>query len=559
MAEQVLMIEEVLREVARPDIYRLNPFRIAELPVDAGARDISRRQSVIKQAHQTHLPVPAGYGRALPLNDAPDPDAFSEAIQHLNDPERRIVYEVFWFWPRQFGESRKDEAFAALARGEKDMVYRFWLKQRDNPTDGAYALHNLAVLSHASALDLEQLALTRALSDQEQAERDSWWQQAFKYWAALIEDEAFWSRLTGRIRALDDPRLPTGIARRMSMYLPQALLFINAQLAVNAAERNDLAGCQQQVALMRASGFDQQVIEESLRHAIEPTRDRIKALCKMIETRMNEDLIGADETIQRFLEQSESLLAILDSLLPAGNATRDGMHDEVAQRALGALVLYGNKTEKWSVVLPLVDRIYTLAVGPALRTRIEENRKSAKDNLALILCWYCGKNEGEKACAYELKMYGEVKRVPTRVNGRMGTQLQWRGGSIQVPRCSSCKAEHSKRMPRQSVSKPPNPQKASQTVWGCGCTLNVLLFILISGATAGNGSGAALGIGIVLLIITAAIANAAKSRAQNYIPSSPPPQPALPTGIRAATDCRTFPLVQQLLSQGWQIGERPYA
>jgi hypothetical protein len=559
MAEQVLMIEEVLREVAGPDIYRLNPFRIAELPVDAGARDISRRQSIIKQANQTGQSVPAGYGRALPLNDALDPDTFSEAIQHLNDPERRIVYEVFWFWPRQFGESRKDEAFAALARGEKDMVYRFWLKQRENPADGAYALHNLAVLSHASALDLEQVALTRALSDQERAERDSWWQQAFRYWASLIEDEAFWSRLTGRIRALDDPRLPTGVARRMSMYLSQTLLFINAQLAVSAAERNDLAGCRQQVALMRASGFDQQVIEESLRHAIEPTRDRIKALCKMIETRLNGDLVDTGDTVERFLGQSESLLAILDSLLPAGNATRDGMHDEVAQHALGALVVYGNKTEKWAIVLPLIDRIYNLAVGPALRTRIEENRKSAKDNMSLIQCWYCGKNESEKACAYELKVYGEVQRVPTIVNGQLGTQLQWRGGSIQVPRCSSCKAQHGRRMPRTSVSQPPNPQKASQAVWGWGCGLNVLLFVIISAATGGNGAGAAVAISIVLLIITSVIAGAARSGARNYIPPTPPPQPVLPSGIRAATDCRAFPLVQQLLSQGWQIGERPYS
>ncbi len=556
MAEQMLLIEEVLREVARPDIYRLNPFRIAEIPVDAVARDISRRQAVIKQASQTGLPVPAGYGRALPLDKAPDADTFSEAIQHLSDPERRIVSELFWFWPRQFGESRRDEAFATLARGEKDMVYKFWLRQRENPGDGGYALHNLAVLSHACALDLEQTALIRALSAQEQAERDSWWQQAFKYWALLIEDEAFWSRMTGRIRALDDPRLTTGMARRISMYLPQALLLINAQLAVSAAERNDLGECQRQVALMRGSGFDQKIIEESLRRAVEPTRERIKALCKMIETQMNGDLTDAGGTIQRFLDQSASLLAILDSLLPAGNATRDGMHDEVAQRALGSLILYGNQTEKWNVVIPLIDHIHALAIGPVLRARIEENRTSAKNNLALALCWYCGKKEAEKACAYELKMYGEVQRIPTWVNGRSATQLQWRGGSVPVPRCSSCKAQHDRFSPRRNVGSTSSPQTASNTVWGLGCTFNILLFIAISAATAGNGAGAAFGISIVVLIITSIIASAVKNKAQNYT-YQPQPQPALASSIRVATDCRTFPPVQQLLSQGWQLGEKP--
>ena len=34
---------EVLLEAPRPDLYRINAFRVAELPLDATGRDISRQ------------------------------------------------------------------------------------------------------------------------------------------------------------------------------------------------------------------------------------------------------------------------------------------------------------------------------------------------------------------------------------------------------------------------------------------------------------------------------------------------------------------------------------
>lgn len=542
MAEQVIPVEEVLLEIARPEMYRMNAFRIAELPVDALTRDVSRRQKVIEQARQTGLPVPDGYGRALPLAKPPDPDTLSEALQYLSDPERRLVNELFWFWPRQFGESRRDEALAALARGENDMVYRFWQRQQENPNDGGNALHNLAILSHAAALDLEQVALSRTLSNQERIARNLRWQEAFRCWKLLIENEAFWSRVTGRVRELDDPRLTTGMAQRLSMSLPQALLLINAQLAVHAAERNDVGECQRQVALMRGSGFDQHIIDEALRRAVDPVRDRIKALCKMTETQASADPAKADGVVIRFLDQSQSLLAILDNLLPAGNATRDSIHDEVAQRALTSLVMYGNKTEKWTVVIPLLNRILTVATTPTLRTRIEENRTSAQNNLTLALCWYCGKNTPDKNAAYEVKMYGDVTRTPFWEYGQSGTRLQWRSGSISVPRCSECKSFHD------------SSAKANGAIFGWGC-LTSIVFGIVAGLATGviiGGYGVLVGLGLLVVINVIMISIAVSDQKKRS-------KAGQQRGIHPVLDYQKFPGIQLMLAQGWQVGEKPTA
>lgn len=546
MAEEKFVVEEVLLEIARPELYRRNAFRIAELPVDALARDISRRQATIKQANSTGLPVPPGYGRALPLKERPDPDILSEAIQHLGDPERRLVDEVFWFWPRQFGGSRSDTALAALARGDSSMVYKFWRKQLENPGDEGNALHNVAVLSHASALDLEEVASSRALSNEERSERDFWWQEALRYWAMLVEDEAFWSRVMVRIRDLDDPRLTTGMARRMRTSLPQALLSINAKLAVRAAERNNTAGCQRQLNLMRRSGFGQDVVDEALRHAMEPIRERIKTLCKMVETQAPADPTKADVMTKRFLDQSQPLLATLDSLLPAGNTARDSMHDEVAQHALASLVVYGNKTENWQVVLPVIDRILPLAVGPQVRTRIEENRTSARNNLTLALCWYCGKNTPDKHCAYEVKMYGNVTRTPFWEYGRTGTHVQWQSGSVQVPRCTSCKAYHD------------SNTAASNRITCGGCLTGLLLgfvaaFLIVSALGSGvgaNGFLIGLGIFVVINVITGSITLSLDNKRKK---ATKRPE------IRPVNEYSTFPAIQLMLTQGWKVGEKPTA
>ena len=522
---------EVLLQVAGPDLYRQNAFRVAELPVDATARDLARRQQMVEMAHEAGLPVPPGPGRALPLEDGGNSSALAEAMQRLRDPEQRLVDEFFWFWPHILRHSHDDPALAALARGDARAASDLWLELERSASEANVSMHNLAVLAHVTALDLECAARTRPLSEREQRQRDAAWSQAYRRWRGLIDYEGFWSRLTARIRDLDDPRLPTGTARRLQATLPLALLSINAQLAAAAAQRGDAADAKRQLQTMEQSGLERSAIDEALRRTVEPLRGRLKTICKSSDAEGDADPPHANQAARRVMEQARPILAVADSLLPAGHPVRDGMHDEVALTALSCQITYGARTDDWKDSLALLEMALPIAAGGAARARIEENIAIVKRNLQASTCWFCGQARADDAAAVEVKMYGEVTRTPTFVNGSFGTRLQWRQGTIKVPRCAGCKALH---------------QRSSNTMAVALGIVGAIVGAVLSLATAqvvcvigGLFIGACIG--------AAAGENIDKNRFK------------LPQGVKAQTDVDGYPAIADLKKKGWQLGEKPTA
>ncbi|MBU1927320.1 MAG: hypothetical protein KKI20_06115 [Gammaproteobacteria bacterium] len=520
--EEATSGSEVLLKTARPDLYLVNSFRVTGLPVDATAVDIGRQAEKIKMMQKFGGGTRQQTG-PLRLEKAPDVDAIREARQRLNDPERRLVDEFFWFWPHQLGQSRTDEALLALARGDVQSAAEIWKKQ-EGSSNGNVSMHNLAILSHIGALDLEQTVFSQQLSDIQIKQHSICWQGAFKRWKILLDHEEFWSRLTHRIREFNDPRLTTGTARRMRTSLPLALLSINAQLAVCAAEQGNKTEVKRHKHIMSDSGFAQSVIDEALRHATEPIRERIKILCKTAGPKADADLIHADRITKQLLNQTRPLLALLDSLLPPGNLMRDGAHDEVALCALHCQVCFGNKTENWKVFLKLLELLPLIAASQSVRDRIEENIKTVKTNLEYNMCWFCKERPSKDVAAIEIKMCGNVTRTPTW----NGTQVNWQYITIKVPRCETCKSAHGWMTAFISIG----------TILGIlvglgGCIPisegNPLAGLFVFGLCTAIGGGIGYRIGLNLC----------------------------PKGMKQEGTKTEFPRVKELQKEGWTIGEKP--
>src|SRR2546423_4842247 len=111
------MQADVLLRALKPDLYRVNAFRLAQLPGTASQRDISRRLEKLTMLAKLGGGVEQPRG-PLALAPAPDVDAVRHAIERLRDPETRLLDEFFWFWPETPAAETPDEALAALDRGD---------------------------------------------------------------------------------------------------------------------------------------------------------------------------------------------------------------------------------------------------------------------------------------------------------------------------------------------------------------------------------------------------------------------------------------------------------
>lgn len=524
---------KALLELATPELYERNAFRLLEVHVEATERDLAKRKQTMEMASRNKLPVPAGPCRILPRTPAPDDHEIRECSHAIQDAERRLAQEFFWFWPLTVGHAGNDAGLRQLHQGDNDSAANAWRGRERSPEEGPASKHNLAVLYHFSALEIEKEFLNgkspppspgganTATPDQEMAktaDAERYWVEANKYWKMVAIEQSCWSRVVARIRAMDDKSLTTGAARRMERRLPVALTLINARLAIRAHQNGKTHHGQRHVARIRGSGFDAEAVDEALRIAVEPTRSAIKTMCDLAKQDTDADPTKTDAVTERLLEQASGPLALLDLLLPENNPGRIAEHDQVALTALSCVIAFGNKTENWTKSLDLLNRLTPLAASTAAKERIAHNRKTIQGIYEYSLCWFCGQNQGSDPCAVEVKMHGEIERD--------GTRIRWSHRAIKVPRCQACRDE-----------------EAGENLAGAVC-LGMLGGVGIFGCLAANDMfvlGAILGVTVAIAPTLIANSKAKKKRRPGIIKKSQ----------------NDFPRIKELQSEGWDFGDKP--
>ncbi len=528
---------EALMEASRPDIYRSNAFRVTGLPVDATARTMRRETERLRLMQKF---MGEGNPRSSDFGPAPDPYEVREALQRLRDPEQRLIHELFWFWPQRFGDGQTDEALRLITEQDLQGAARLWVDAERQTSDASVATHNLAILAHATALDLEYAGADETLDEDSAAQRDRSWDQALWRWLRVFEQEAFWSRLANRIRDLDDPRLTTGVTRRLRDMLPLSLLAINAKLAVQAAERGHKEDVSRHLAYLTESDFGDDAVEKALQIALERTKTRLRDIVKRAAEDEESDHAHAHEVGGRLLSQARPLLDVMDALLPVDHPTRYWAHDEVALTALTCQIDHGNETEDWVGSLTLLDDILPLAVGTVARDRIERNHEivtaNAEHGLTYGKCWFCSVGEPQEDSPVEAKLYGDVNE--TYDPYMTTTRVTWRHTTINVPRCQRCKDVH------EGASNSAVAAGAVAAVAGMGCCSGIV--------SAGDGAGASWFWGIVLVVVLCGggagiVHEWAMSRARERHGIE----------IKGAGQHTEFPGVKELVDKGWSMGEGP--
>jgi hypothetical protein len=430
---------DILLQAATPDIYHINAFRISGLNVSATTREISN-QVQKNQMLEKYGGKMDNHKSPFPIEPPPDVDKLRQALHRLRDPETRIIDEFFWFWPHSIDSEIKDHALEALSRSDIKTAESLWINYEATLTESNVSRHNLAVLSHLLVLDIELNG--NSLAKEETAKRDKYWKDTFKRWTLLIEHEGFWSRLTARVRQMDDPRLTTGFVKRMRESLPYAILQINAALALKAAETGDKSEAERQIELMRNSGFGKEVVSQALKYVANPLRTRIKVICKSMSDETYPDKKSELESCKRLITQTKDILSSIDILLHDDNTIKEGAHDEVALGAMDVAISYANATEDWESVLPIFEELRKIVIGESAKNRVEKNYEIFKSNIEYDrlynTCFFCSENKTDNRSSVDVKMHGDVN---TYTYGNT-TRTTWRHITITVPRCEKCKALH---------------------------------------------------------------------------------------------------------------------
>lgn len=301
-------------------------------------------------------------------------------MQRLRDPEKRLLDELFWFWPLGDG-AETDAALPTLrTQGPKAAAEIWEAAEGQGGRRGGLAHHNLAILWHVAALDAEHEERLGDLSDVGREALPTLWDTAFQRWGELRKSGAFWEALRERVAETNDPRLNDSTVANIRKTLPEALAAVSARLAFADFDAGQTGACRRVLSKLWDSGLPHADIKRAIREALGPARARLKASNGSFEKKPDgaprEILVAAG----RFLEQTERLLLLVDMALPAGDATRTGLHDDVAMTVLGMTIAYVNESEDFRGSVSWLERAAKIAEGEAALDRIAENTDTAREN-----------------------------------------------------------------------------------------------------------------------------------------------------------------------------------
>jgi hypothetical protein len=364
---------QLLLDACTPHVYRQNAFRITGLLPDASIRDIKRRIDDLKHADEMG-DAEEEHSHAFALHPPPTIDQIRDAALRLQDPERRIIEEFFWFWPMEWGNGKQDPALHALTQGDNKTPFRMWKKalSSDDPEETIVSKHNLAVMYQMAALDGELKSVKKSLTEDSLARIDEYWRTSFIWWEELSKAETFWSLISARIRMLNEPRLTTGFSRRLRATFPQAMDKINAMLAVQYIESGNAQLAQKHIAFMYETHQGLDNVSKTLALVTDPLRARI---CDAIDKAIH----IADQSPTRAVRAAEDLfkaihqpLSIIMEILPREDHDRIDLCDAVAEAALDCSNAFVREEHDPEQCLAILEEAQSIAGSQESRQKIAD-------------------------------------------------------------------------------------------------------------------------------------------------------------------------------------------
>ncbi|TDC40628.1 hypothetical protein E1211_00520 [Micromonospora sp. 15K316] len=321
-----------LREVAGPELYRRNAFRVTGLPVDVDRPTARRRQQRLAAAFKVGADVDG-------LGPAVGPEELRAAFDVLlGDPRRRLVHEIFGAW------GAPDDCGC--------------------PTT-THTEHDRAVRAHAEVLDMDPADVLALAMD---GRVDDRWATAASAWTKTLRSAAFWRHLHHRVEQLDDRQLDAAVVEALRAELPGVLVQPVLQLAATA----------EYPAPLRKSLADWPVPERDRDRLVEeaagPQYEKLEAITGELHRLLESgDIEG---TVARVHAEALPALARLEGLAPIDRHRRTATaRNRIAVALNNCAVAKQGKTGRYEGdVKTWLAEAEKLATDPETIRRIHENR-----------------------------------------------------------------------------------------------------------------------------------------------------------------------------------------
>jgi hypothetical protein len=401
-----------LHDVATSRLYLNNAFRVTGLDITATLKEAKKHVRDREQCRKLGIAWQSQRRAYFPISSAQTIEDIRIVVdQKLANPYRRLIEELFWFWPNTEENPANDEALSYLSEGHPDKAKITWIAQVNSHTANLVPLHNLAVLNHLQALECEQeiqeggcqnlscpkcheyfritaaegrttidcpncqvklrtrpLSTCRPNSDV----LAHLWRDAHDYWSRLWISAAFWAELSLRAKNID-AILGLEIIDQVKKRLPEAILSVNVGLSIDYCSHEEYSDATRHGQLVFSSNFSEKYHISAIRHATARMIDQIHQQATLAEKNADSKPESGLQEASGLLEKTSLSLKcfeILDfGLLKLGHAACDA----VASTALSALINYQHKTHDCESLIKPTEDILNIAKSESLKNRIVDN------------------------------------------------------------------------------------------------------------------------------------------------------------------------------------------
>lgn len=363
---------KVLLEVATPSLYLKNAFRVLNLPVLATSREILKQGERMRQRQELGIiePTPCS---AFSLSDPATADETRDALQRLQDPEKRLIDEFFWFWPESYPASSEDPALLAIQRGDKNAALQIWNERASSQPQNEIAVHNLAISWHLRALDLETEANHPQRRTNARKELAMLWPGAIQRWKAVYADSALWDRIAQRVQLTGQVRITSGFLYRMRESLLYGIGKINAERALMLLNSGETEWAARHVEHLRAASPNDREADRTAELVLASPTERLKQQILLARQRAEANPLSDIHAARELAAYAVAARSTFDTLYTQGAVCKRELYNELV-RACNQLVVKASERGTLDAVgLGVLRLVEPLAAGTEQQHQIAQN------------------------------------------------------------------------------------------------------------------------------------------------------------------------------------------